>query len=339
MGRMLQDPIQGPLLLSKLRLAYLTLSLTAKTAMWVLFIWGVIQLKPHVTALLQPTTHHTTTTELGVALNNTNFIQDWLDSLSDKQRRRLLKTHLKTNQKIVDQEYYALLNAVANQLYDHVMDQVYQGHQELVKRIKAKGSDTVDVSKINNSSKKEMETALLAQMRKTKAKILADIAEHLRQYYPIDLLVERLPTPKGLLAESLNGNWGQVWHHLKWGAAHPNRTIKTEDEIRRDLNKLLEPYVNEVKERVLGTVLGGDVWKETQRTINHIFTKPSEAMEALKALYERLKEMGMAWMAIAVAITLAGGFGITWKFGKIFIWNYFRDIFIVLRDVKRRWLG
>ncbi len=329
-----QNPQTAALFRTRMRLLWKTVSVTSKTAVWYFLIWGYLQ---YGLPLLKPTTRHQTIREVGVMLNRPEFIQEWLDSLSEEQKRILLHDYLKEQRTIVEQELQGLLQQVAADIYQQILHQMYQNYTPLRNRMDAMAREDPAI-KVKNTfaSQAAMEKELLSQLGTTREKLTADIYTHLRQYYVVDLLEPRLPTPGNLLQHLSQRRFKDAWEDLKWGAAEPTFKIKMEDDIRKDLNTALEPFVNELKQKIAGAIFGGNVWKEVENTISTLFHEPSKAEQALKNLYSSLKDMGLGWLVVLIILMLTGTAGITFKFAKIFIWNYLRDVLILIKFGARR---
>jgi len=153
----------------------------------------------------------------------------------------------------------------------------------------------------------------------------------------VDLLKERLPGVRTLVGDMFNLDAKAVFHNLQWGAAEPNLKIQIEDQIRKRLNTLLEPTLNEIKKDVANRMMFKGVWKEIDNTITQILVEPSKAKQALKKLHMELVDTGQTYLVVVLLLVLVGWIPAVYLLFKIFVINYFRDItFIIYTTLKKQ---
>lgn len=307
---------------------------TLKTVAWVFFIWIWINwVQPNLKWLLQKTTYHQTIQQIEIQLHNKDFIKQFLNDIPKEKKEVLLRNVLNENKHIVEEQLIIALKGYSNEIYDIVIGQIYSGYYTIADSLGqvARTNPKIDLSKLKRPIKEQIEAELLNALGKSREQVVEDISITLRNYYTVTILNGKLPGILELAEDIFALELESVWKGLKWGAAEPDIKIKIEDTIRREINTLLEPSVNKLKETIVNKVLGGDVWEAVTNTAVTIFTEPSKTEEALTKLFNALKNTGLTYLAICLLL-VSFGFGfVTWKFIRIFIINYFRDIYGLIK--------
>ena len=180
-----KDTKKRPSTRARLRLARSTVNVGWKTATWYYVFWAITNVLP---TYLEEKTYTITHHDIGIAINDRDFIRTWLSSLTKEQKRKKLDSYLKKHSGIVEEEYQKLLMGAAAEIYVYILEEAHRQYLlvrveagKLARELEGK-TDIFDLSKIPDfNSPEEIEGDFLASLGKTRAEVITEVFLHLRQ--------------------------------------------------------------------------------------------------------------------------------------------------------------
>ncbi len=328
LAALVKDKRRRRLLRERLSVMFKAGSITAKSALWYFVIWALLW-------LLRPTYHHQTLQQFERLVADSNAVQTFFDGLPKAKQEELAKAALDENKQVVEEQLDIVLERYAESIFDDFIRRIRSDYRQMAQEVKEKARENpnFDASNVREDmSMEEVEEMVLRLLEKSKQQAVEDIHRNLRDYYMVQVLEGQLPGVLDLAKAVTKGDARSIWEHLKWGAAEPNFKIKIEDQIRRRLNTLLEPRINELKD----IMKGKRVWRQMNRTVTTIIEDPSNAEKAITRLIQEVGKWSGTYAAIVLALVCLGAGFLVWGFARIMVINYFRDMLIVIRFHSRR---
>lgn len=289
----------------------------------------------YVNPFLKPTEYNQVIDRIEMQLNSRDILQKYLDSMPQSHKQLIIKTYLKDNKYIIEQQLGIVINEYAKIFYNQMIDQAYASYAPNVKIVvdAARNKPNMDISRIRpNRTRQDIENEFIRGIGKnSREDVIADIAKGLRNYYILDIVEGRLPSFLEFLADVKHLDVSDVFYDLCWGATQPATKIKIEDMIRKRLNVYLEPGMNEIKKSIN---IPNTIWTQVKKTVINVVTNPSKAQVYLDELYNTALKIGGGMAVITLVLIISGILPTVYMFYRIMIRNYIRDVIYLSKRAK-----